>query len=145
MSFFVFVKKSYICNEVKRLIAILFLTVFMSVLMSPVAPFVYAYVYHHFIEKQPQIYIKANCREQKIHTDPYLEALLKRVCKQKKKEAPKVPVSLFQTLFVKNLISHTVSSYAVELCLSITISDFVPEVPYDAYIPGLFRPPSIKV
>ncbi len=109
-------------------------------------PFVHTYIYHHYVEPKENA---LDCLKQKNtygydYSDPYLNALLKRVCKQKKKEAPKVPVSLFQTLFVKNLVSHAVSYCLAEPVSSITISDFVPEISYDSFIPGLFRPPSMK-
>ena len=129
---------------IKKLSAILILFVFGLIILSPVMPFVQTYIYHHYEEEEEPLCQQYTTYNGEYQTgDPYLNALLKRVCENHKKQQPKAPVSFNQIVFVKTLYTPVSNPVVSEETSLTRISDFIPEKVYPDIILSIEHPPAV--
>ena len=128
---------------IKKLSAILILFVFGLIILSPVMPFVQTYVHHHY-EEENSLCQQYPHNDKEFKTgDPYLNALLKRVCENHKKQQPKAPVSFNQIVFIKTLYTPVSNPVVTEETSLTRISDFIPEKVYPDIILSIEHPPAV--
>jgi len=135
-----------------RLTGILLLLAFTVVLLQPVRPF----VEYYFLQKS-NIHISSisedicccdsNAQEiakMQNNGDAYLKALIKRVCEQKEKEKPGIPIAQI-SVFVSELISENIPVYhCPEKNFNQKISTFIIQPDINSYIADIFHPPAIS-
>ena len=120
----------------------------MAVILQQVIPF----VQYYFAVQQESVQIQSedcacSCEQNEpakmaSNGDAYLKALIKRVCKDKKKESPQVPVVNIP-VFVKILYNHRPQVYKLPENDYHKISDFIIQPPTSSYVAELFQPPQI--
>ena len=126
---------------------------FTVVLLQPVMPFVDYYITQHHNEQISQIE-KEYCgcgmeKSEKIakienNGDAYLRALIKRVCDQKEKEKPVVPLVQIP-VFVRDLNSYQPQIFICpEQNYNHKISTFIIQPDINAYIADIFHPPALS-
>ena len=128
-----------------KLIAISLIISFGAVLLQPVVPF----VQYYFAQQayKTQVNQQCDCQCEETHTakmasngDAFLRALIKRVCNDKKKQAPKLPV-VNSVVFVKTLFTEYSRIYIIPENNYNQISDFLIQPELSSYIDTLLRPP----
>jgi len=125
---------------------------FLAVILQPVIPFVQ---YYYALQQQTKSIVTTgdcacSCEQEEAkpakmasNGDAYLKALLKRVCNEKKKESPRMPVVNIP-VFVKTLYVHYPKIYQISAKNYNKISDFIILPPLSSYSPELFRPPQFS-
>lgn len=126
---------------------IILLTAFFTAIIQPVIPFVQYYVSLHTEVETVDENCSCNCYNEHDSTHPptgdaYLKALLKRACKDKKKDNPKLPVVNISA-FVKTLYTFKSQVYTCPENNFNKISDFIILPSLSSYTNELFRPPQI--
>jgi len=121
----------------------------MAVILQPVIPFVQYYyaMQQKTLNIQPED-CSCSCEQDEpakmaSNGDAYLKALLKRVCNDKKKEAPKIPVVNI-SVFVKTLYVHRQQIYELSETNFDKISDFIIQPPTSSYVADLLQPPQLS-
>ena len=121
----------------------------MAVILQPVVPFVQ---YYYALQEKSVILQPDDCScsceqdepaKMASNGDAYLKALLKRVCEDKKKEAPQVPV-VHIPVFVKTLYVHRQQVFELSERNYDKISDFIILPPLSSFDEELFRPPQFS-
>ena len=132
-----------------KLYTILLLAAFFTAMLQPAIPFVRYYMSLHQ-EKIESIDQTCSCACNNKHDtthpptgDAYLKALIKRACKDKKKDSPKLPVVNI-SVFVKTLYSPKSPVYTCPEQNYTKISDFIILPPTSSHIEELFRPPQLS-
>ncbi len=131
-----------------KLYSILLLVAFFTAIIQPVIPFVQYYMsLHENVETLDQA-CSCSCYDTHDTTHPptgdaYLKALLKRACKDKKKDEPKLPVVNI-SVFVKTLFSPKSPVYTCPEQNYTEISDFIILPVTSSHIEELFRPPQFS-
>jgi len=132
-----------------RISNILLLLVFITAILQPAIPFVQYYIslgQETVIQDQAcncSCYHKTEDPTNPDTGDAYLKALLKRVCNDKKKEAPKLP-AVNISVFVKTLYSPNIPVYICPEQNYTEISDFIILPHTGSHIVELFRPPRLS-
>jgi len=135
--------------QLKKIYSIVLIMAFFAVIIQPVIPFVQYYyaLQEKSFSLQPEDCSCACEQEQTAkmasNGDAYLKALLKRVCNDKKKENPQIPVVNIP-VFVKTLYSNRVPVYTCPGDNYNEISDFIILPPLSSYNQELFRPPQLS-
>ena len=131
-----------------KLYTILLLAAFFTAIIQPAIPFVQYYMASHETVETIDKACSCSCNETHDTTHPptgdaYLKALLKRACKDKKKDNPKLPVVNI-SVFVKTLFSPKSPVYTCPEQNYTKISDFIILPPTSSHIEELFRPPQFS-
>jgi len=133
----------------KKIYSIALIIAFMAVILQPVIPFVQYYyaMQQKTLNIQPED-CSCSCEQDEpakmaSNGDAYLKALLKRVCNDKKKEAPKIPVVNI-SVFVKTLYVHRQQIYELSETNFDKISDFIIQPPTSSYVADLLQPPQLS-
>jgi len=129
---------------IKKIYSILLIITFITVINKPLLVMTVIY-----LNETAEVTEKCCCENTEKQTakmasngDAYLKALLKRVCKDTKKNSPKIP-SISITVFVKNLINEYYR--AIYLQKNDTeISKFVLLKEHGEFIMSLLKPPSLS-
>ncbi len=121
------------------------LIAFTTAIFQPAIPFVQYFLYQKSQTNIQNTNCNCSCEQTHDTTHPpianaYLKALLKRVCKDKKKDNPKLPVVSI-SVFVKTLFSPKSPVYTCPEQNYTKISDFIIQPPLSSYTEELFRPP----
>jgi len=126
----------------KKIYSILLIVTFIMVVNKPLI--VMAVLYFNHTETVDE---RCCCETEETETakmpsngDAYLKALLKRVCKDTKKDSPRVP-SISLTVFVKDLIKEYFNVFYLEN-KNTEISDFVILKDPGKFPLSLLRPPN---
>ena len=130
----------------KKIYSIALIIAFMAVILQPVVPF----VQYYYALQQEQTYnqpedCSCSCEQEETakmasNGDAYLKALLKRVCKDQKKNKPRTTL-VFAPVFVKTLYTNRVPVYSCPDNNFNEISNFIILPPLNSYNEELFRPP----
>jgi len=128
-----------------KIYSILLLIAFITAIIQPAVPFVQYYFYEQSNQQVTSINYDCGCSEQNDSTHPiivnaYLKALLKRACKDQKKDIPKIPVVSI-SVFVQNIYQNKVPVYQCPEQNFQRISDFIIQPVTSSHIEELFRPP----
>jgi len=128
-----------------KLIIISLIISFVAVLLQPVVPFVQYYFAQQNYTAQSNKQCDCQCEQPQTakmesNGDAFLKALLKRVCNDKKKQAPKLPI-VNTVVFVKTLFSEYSRLYTIPENNFNQISDFVIQPKLNSFIDTLLRPP----
>ena len=133
-----------------KILGILLIFIFSAVILQPLVPFVRYYLTE---KSQPAVQIISNdcdcsCSNEEeakmaSNGDAYLKALIKRVCNDQKKQAPKLPVFSF-SVFVPKLYENIPPVYVCPEKNYDKISNFIIQPPLSSFIQELFRPPQIS-
>ncbi len=133
-----------------KIYTILLLMAFITAMLQPAVPFV-----QYYFSVQTQSVELTGLEEQCACEcynedtvkppvqDAYLKALLKRVCKDQKKQVPKLPVVSI-SVFVKTLYQPNTPVYECPTQNFEKISDFIIQPPTSSHIEELFRPPQVS-
>lgn len=118
---------------------------FVTVLLQPIVPFVQYYFAQQNYEAQMDQQSCCQCEQKQTakmasNGNAYLKALLKRVCSEKKKQAPKLPV-VSSVVFVKTLFTESSPIYIIPEDNYNQISVFIIQPELSSYIDTLLRPP----
>ena len=129
----------------QKIFSILLLIAFVSAILQPLIPFVQ---YYSEVQQESVVPInKCDCACQANETaqmanngDAYLKALIKRVCKDQKKEQEKIP-AITLSVFVIHLNRHYHKVFKCPEQNFHKISDFIIQPHPSSHIEELFRPP----
>jgi len=132
-----------------KILGILLIFIFSAVILQPVVPFIQYYLVEK--EQTVDLNIEKDCscscesgilKETKMPSngDAYLKALIKRVCNDQKKQAPKVPV-ISISVFVTKLFDNIPPVYVCPEKNYNKISNFIIQPSLSSYTQELFRPP----
>ncbi len=133
-----------------RLTGIILLIAFTAVLLQPLRPFVEYYLIQENTIQITSLPDDLCCCETASHEtakmenngDAYLKALVKRVCDQKEKEKPAVPIAQI-TVFVSELIGEDTPVYhCPEKNYNNKISTFIIQPDINSYVADIFHPPA---
>ena len=127
---------------------ILLLMAFFTAIFQPAIPFVQYYIASHEQIETLDNVCSCSCNVAHDTTHPptgdaYLKALLKRVCNDKKKNEPKLPV-INISVFVITLFSPKSPVYTCPEQNYTQISVFIILPPTSSHIEELFRPPQLS-
>ena len=134
--------------HLKKIYSIALIIAFVAVILQPVIPF----VQYYYAIQDDSVSIQDNCdcacqtdepAKMASNGDAYLKALIKRVCNDKKKETPKVPV-INLPVFVRTLYVHRQQIYELSENNYNKISDFIIQPPTSSYIEELLHPPQFS-
>jgi len=146
-----------LCELIKQklktqITGLLLLLSFTVVLLQPVMPFVDYFLWQHN-QKENTLIESINCgcndsstKIAKVENngDAYLKALIKRVCDQKDKEKPAVPLAHIP-VFVKELTTEFSHIYLCpEKNYNNKISTFIIQADITSYISDIFHPPTVS-
>ncbi len=126
---------------------ILLIIAFVTAMLQPAVPFVQYYFSTQTQTTELESHCACECYEDQSPTNPpvadaYLKALLKRVCKDQKKQGPKLPVVSI-SVFVRTLYQNRVPVYECPTKNFEKISDFIIQPSTSSHIEELFRPPQL--
>ncbi len=135
----------------RKITSILLLFAFTVVLLQPLRPFVEYYIFQNKSIAITNISDDFCCCEKNSNPsivkmenngDAYLKALIKRVCDQKEKEKPAIPVIQIN-LFVRELIhDYTQVYFCPEQNFNQKISTFIIQPDINSYVADIFHPPT---
>ena len=133
----------------KKIYSIALIIAFVAVILQPVIPF----VQYYYVMQQEEPVIQQNdcacsCEQEEpakmaSNGDAYLKALIKRVCNDKKKKTPQIPVVNIP-VFVKTLYRHHAKVYEIPEKNYHKISNFIIQPPLSSYIEELLQPPQLS-
>ena len=129
-----------------KLYVILLLIAFTTAILQPAVPFVQYYLHQTVAVADDDCACSCETKHDSTHPptgDAYLKALIKRACKDKKKDSPKLPVVSI-SVFVKTLYSPKSPVYTCPEDNFTQISDFIIQPPLSSYTEELFRPPRLS-
>ena len=131
-----------------KIYSILLLIAFITAIIQPAVPFMQYFFYEQSNQQDISQSFDCGCSIQNDSTRPiienaYLKALLKRACKDQKKDNPKIPVVSI-SVFVQNIYQNKVPVYQCPEQNFQKISDFIIQPSTSSHIEELFRPPRLS-